>query len=407
MGRIDDVLNVAGHRLGTAEVESALVSHPAVAEAAVVGRPDELKGQAVVCFVTLKDGDQATGRELRDELKKHVRTVDRPRRHAGRDPLHRGAAEDALGQNHAPPAQADRRGRSGHRRHHDARRLHHPREARRDCGRLAWNISRRALREARRSVERLLGRWRLRGARKELAKAETELGLLGWQQAEYDAETQREVDKIKNTEREQARLTNEGADLARTLQELSAQRAAAQKEFDEKRGAEEKELLEMRQHIATAEAQLPAAKEQLAAIQRWMARLENEQREASRLYDDLLQAEPQTAEVRLEATRLRDRVQALPHELAEGQKKLTRAESDLTTLQQMREREAAEETVLLRELRRADSAHDSQDRGLAPRSRPRSARKRASSVRSMRSNMRRPARTRKSGVSLPITTSLP
>src|SRR5438128_10481523 len=54
MGRVDDVINVAGHRLGTMEVESALVSHPLVAEAAVVGRPDALKGQAIVAFVTLR-----------------------------------------------------------------------------------------------------------------------------------------------------------------------------------------------------------------------------------------------------------------------------------------------------------------------------------------------------------------
>jgi acetyl-CoA synthetase len=74
VGRIDDVLNVAGHRLGTSEVESALVSHPSVAESAVVGRPDELKGQAVVCFVTLKGGIKATD-ELRGELRQHVRTV--------------------------------------------------------------------------------------------------------------------------------------------------------------------------------------------------------------------------------------------------------------------------------------------------------------------------------------------
>jgi acetyl-CoA synthetase len=74
VGRIDDVLNVAGHRLGTSEVESALVSHPAVAEAAVVGRPDELKGQAVVCFVTVKGGVTAS-EELRAELRQHVRTV--------------------------------------------------------------------------------------------------------------------------------------------------------------------------------------------------------------------------------------------------------------------------------------------------------------------------------------------
>jgi len=59
VGRIDDVLNVAGHRIGTAEVESALVSHPKVAEAAVVGRPDALKGQALVAFVTLKGGVQS------------------------------------------------------------------------------------------------------------------------------------------------------------------------------------------------------------------------------------------------------------------------------------------------------------------------------------------------------------
>jgi acetyl-CoA synthetase len=71
MGRIDDVVNVAGHRLGTMEVESALVSHPAVAEAAVVGRPDALKGQAIAAFVTLESGNKAT-EELRLELREHV-----------------------------------------------------------------------------------------------------------------------------------------------------------------------------------------------------------------------------------------------------------------------------------------------------------------------------------------------
>ncbi len=71
VGRLDDVLNVSGHRLGTAEVESALVSHPAVAEAAVVGRPDEIKGQAPVAFVTLKSGQHAS-EELIKALKAHV-----------------------------------------------------------------------------------------------------------------------------------------------------------------------------------------------------------------------------------------------------------------------------------------------------------------------------------------------
>ena len=71
MGRIDDVLNVAGHRLSTIEVESALVSHPAVAEAAAVGRPHEVKGEAIAVFVTLLAGEP--GKELEDALRKHVR----------------------------------------------------------------------------------------------------------------------------------------------------------------------------------------------------------------------------------------------------------------------------------------------------------------------------------------------
>jgi len=71
MGRIDDVINVSGHRLGTAEIESALVSHPAVAEAAVVARPDDVKGSAIVAFVTLEGSHQASD-GLNQELKAHV-----------------------------------------------------------------------------------------------------------------------------------------------------------------------------------------------------------------------------------------------------------------------------------------------------------------------------------------------
>jgi acetyl-CoA synthetase len=71
IGRVDDVVNVSGHRLGTAEVESALVLHKSVAEAAVVGRPDEVKGQGIVAFVTLKDGRQPSD-ALVEELKRQV-----------------------------------------------------------------------------------------------------------------------------------------------------------------------------------------------------------------------------------------------------------------------------------------------------------------------------------------------
>ena len=119
LGRVDDVLNVAGHRIGTMEVESALVEHPAVAEAAVVGKSHDLKGQAIAAFVTLREGFQHD-HELRDELRQFVAekigAIARP------DDIlfSRRPAEDALGQDHAPPA-ARHRGRPRARRHDDAR----------------------------------------------------------------------------------------------------------------------------------------------------------------------------------------------------------------------------------------------------------------------------------------------
>jgi acetyl-CoA synthetase len=81
MGRVDDVINVAGHRLSTMEVESALVSHPKVAEAAVVGRPDELKGQAIVAFVTPRQGvaaDEALAKILREHVSAQIGALARP-----------------------------------------------------------------------------------------------------------------------------------------------------------------------------------------------------------------------------------------------------------------------------------------------------------------------------------------
>ncbi|TGH26290.1 MAG: acetyl-coenzyme A synthetase, partial [Aphanocapsa feldmannii 277cI] len=81
MGRVDDVINVSGHRLGTMEIESALVSHPAVAEAAVVGRPDDLKGESIVAFVTLeagRDGDDTLLVALRDHVGEEIGPIARP-----------------------------------------------------------------------------------------------------------------------------------------------------------------------------------------------------------------------------------------------------------------------------------------------------------------------------------------
>jgi len=81
LGRVDDVMNVSGHRLSTMEIESALVKHPAVAEAAVVGRPDELAGQAVCAFITLKEGSwnrEKLGAEIRDWVAHEIGKFARP-----------------------------------------------------------------------------------------------------------------------------------------------------------------------------------------------------------------------------------------------------------------------------------------------------------------------------------------
>ena len=121
-GRVDDVINVSGHRMGTAEVESALVAHAKVAEAAVVGYPHPIKGQGIYAYVTLMTGEEYTD-ELRRELDAVGPPGDRPDRLARPDPVGPRPAQDPLGQDHAPHPAQDRRERLRRpRRHLDPRR---------------------------------------------------------------------------------------------------------------------------------------------------------------------------------------------------------------------------------------------------------------------------------------------
>ena len=108
-GRVDDVLNVSGHRMGTAEVESALVSHPKVSEAAVVGYPHDIKGQGIYCYVTLMAGEEA-GEDLHAELKQWVRKEIGPIATPDLIQFSAGAAENPVGQDHAANPAQDRRG---------------------------------------------------------------------------------------------------------------------------------------------------------------------------------------------------------------------------------------------------------------------------------------------------------
>ncbi|CAH2916668.1 MAG: Acetyl-CoA synthetase (EC [uncultured Paraburkholderia sp.] len=115
MGRIDDVLNVSGHRLGTMEIESALVSNPIVAEAAVVGRPDATTGEAVCAFVVLKRASRRRGGGQAGQRTAQLgRQGDRFDRQTEGHPLRREPAENALGQDHAPSAAFACQGRGDH-----------------------------------------------------------------------------------------------------------------------------------------------------------------------------------------------------------------------------------------------------------------------------------------------------
>ena len=123
LGRVDDVMNVSGHRLSTTEIESALVSHPKVAEAAVVGAKDEDTGQAVCAFVILREEAGDGGEDIVEELRNHVRKEIGADRQAAPDHDRPRAAEDPLGQDHAPAAPGRRRAPRGRRRDHPRRQL--------------------------------------------------------------------------------------------------------------------------------------------------------------------------------------------------------------------------------------------------------------------------------------------
>ena len=221
------------------------------------------------------------------------------------------------------------------------------------------------LRELSRIAGRCRDRWLLRGARKHLAKAETELGLLGWQQAEFDPATQREVEKITQCEREQARLGNESAALAKEMAELAAQREEARTVFGEKRAPLAAGRAALRESIEKAGAQVTAIRRQLPEFARRVPLLEREARQAGRLYQDLLVVEPQTPELRDQQAQLRERLQAIPVEIGDWQGRAARGDAEIEALQKQLAEETEREAALARDIRELESAHAAQDRELA------------------------------------------
>jgi chromosome segregation ATPase len=217
-------------------------------------------------------------------------------------------------------------------------------------------------REIARKLGRVLNRLRTIAQRRRLAQAETELGLLGWQQADYDEETQREVDKIQNYEREQARLTNESAEIGRAIRALREERDQARKEYEEARRQIATQLGEWRNPIPSQEKQLATLVRQEPHFQKRMPELEREQREVSKLYSELLAMPVHNAQVRTELTRLRERTVAIPNEKADLRTQHMRLVSEIksleTTLVQRREQAGA----LEQELKQLDSSFQASER---------------------------------------------
>lgn len=195
------------------------------------------------------------------------------------------------------------------------------------------NYFKPGLRELARKLDRQRHRLRIRLTRRELSRAEAALGLLGWQQAEFDPQTQAEVDKINAYEREQARLTNESAGLAKELRELRDQRDAARKIFEEQRQKVQAKRASTVEHHPAIEKQLAERRKIEPTFGRRMPELDRELREINRLYGELLTALNQTPAMKAEITRLRERTVSIANEKADLRNQHLRTVSEIRGLE--------------------------------------------------------------------------
>jgi chromosome segregation ATPase len=173
------------------------------------------------------------------------------------------------------------------------------------------------LREVSRKCGRQIDRLRLVAERRKLNRAETELGLLGWQQADYDPETQREVEKIQNYEREQSRLTNESAEISRVIGECQSRREAARKEFEGLRRQFQAERHVITEPLDRIQKQLVGLRKQEPAYEKRIPELDRELRLVNEAYTRLLTSETASAQLRDDLVRLRERTVAIPNEKAD------------------------------------------------------------------------------------------
>ncbi|MEA3208520.1 MAG: hypothetical protein QOE70_1577 [Chthoniobacter sp.] len=198
-------------------------------------------------------------------------------------------------------------------------------------------------------------------ARRDLATAETALGLLGWQQAEFDPQTQAEVDKINAYEREQARLTNESAGLGKELRELRDERETRRKAFEEQRRDWEAQRRGITQPHAEIEKQLAEKRKIEPTFERRMPELDRELREIHKLHTKLLASGQQSPQIKAEFTRLRERTVTIPNEKADLRNQHLRTVSEIRALEAQLERDREVLAAMEKQQRELQAQFDAAD----------------------------------------------
>ncbi|MDB6150667.1 MAG: hypothetical protein JWQ44_2115 [Chthoniobacter sp.] len=220
------------------------------------------------------------------------------------------------------------------------------------------------LRELSRKFGRLRHRLRRGFVRRDLIRAETDLGLLGWQQAEFDPQTQAQVEKITTYEREQSRLTNESAGLGKELRELREQKEAGRRAFEEERRRIENERRAIVSTHPQIERQLAAKRKTEPALERRMPELERELRDINRLYSELLSHPEQTAPIKQELFRLRERIVSIPNEKSDLRNQHLRTVSEIRSLEAQLERDRLAIEQFDRQSRELQASFDEADNRL-------------------------------------------
>ena len=196
------------------------------------------------------------------------------------------------------------------------------------------NLLSPAPREVARILARLASRLRLLLARWRLAKAETNLGLLGWQQADFEGEAQRPSDQLTNVEREQARLTNESARLGLAIQRVQDEGAAVRRQFEQTRHALETERAKVAGPVEETARQCAERERMRDSFAERAPALERELADANRQHAALLASGTLTPEARAELGRLRLRTAGLPSELADLRLRQQRLADELRPLEE-------------------------------------------------------------------------